>query len=187
MGRGLVLGTILGGVVLFFWGFLFHSVIPFANSTLHPFSNQDAVLQAALAGAPASGTYIVPNYSPDATPEQRKAVQEKAASGPIVLVAVRRDPVVLGRALGVQLGADLLAALFLTIVIMRSGASTALGRAGLLVVVALAGWAMRSLPSWNWFGFGFDYVLAELVDMVVGFFLAGLLISRFVPATPSIR
>jgi len=187
MGRGLVVGTILGGVVLFFWGFLFHSVIPFAKSTLNPFSNEAAVLQAALAGAPSSGTYIIPNYPPGATPEQQKAAQDKAARGPVVLVAVRRDPLVLGRAMGVQFLADLIAACFLTIVMMRSGSSTALGRAGLLVAVALAGWAMRSLPSWNWFGFGLDYILAELVDMVVGFFLAGLLIARFVPTSPSTR
>lgn len=181
MNKPLPLGTLLGGVILFLWGFVYHGVLPFANQTLHPFANEDQLTALVVAGAPRSGTYALPNAPPGATADQIKAVKERAARGPMMLAAVRVGPIDFGRLLAVQFGINLLTAFLATWLVLVARPVTLGGRVGFLVIVALAGWAARSLPSWNWYSFGTDHTIAELIDVVAGFALAGFAIGKVVP------
>jgi hypothetical protein len=181
MNKPLLLGTVLGAIVLFFWGFFYHGVLPVAEQTLHPFSNEEQITPLIVAGATRSGTYLIPNYPSGATAEQKKAVEERVAKGPTVVAAVRLESFNFGQTLVVQFVINLLTAFLLTWLVLVARPATLAGRSGFLVIVAMAGWAARSLPSWNWYSFGIDYTISELVDLVVGFGLTGLVIGKVVP------
>jgi hypothetical protein len=183
MDKRVLLGTVVGGVVLFFWGFVWHAVLPFAVQTLQPFSNEDQLAALIVAGTSRSGTHVIPKVQPGADAAQAKAMEERGMRGPMVVAAVRLGSFNFPKALMIQFGITLLAAFLGTWLVTVARPTTLSGRVGFLVIVALAGWTMHSLPSWNWYSFGIDYILCELIDVVVGFGLLGVVIHKVVEKT----
>jgi hypothetical protein len=182
MTKPLALGTIVGGVILFVWGAVYHAVLPFSNQAFLAFSNEDAVMQAITAGAPRSGVYFLPYIPQDRGDEAMKAAEEKMARGPFALASVRVGPMAsLGVLLGTQFVAHLLEAFLLTLPLLQARPPSYGGRILFLVAVALTGWLALSVPSWNWYSFSTGYILAELADVGIGSALAGLALARIVP------
>ena len=54
-------------------------------------------------------------------------------------------------------------------------------RVGAIALFGLFAWLSISVSYWNWYGFPSDFILAEGVDQVAGWLLAGLAIARIVP------
>lgn len=182
MTKPLAMGTLLGGVILFVWGAVYHAVLPFANQAFLGFTNEDAVMQAIVPNAPRSGVYFLPYVPQDKGDAAMKAAEEKMTRGPFVLASVRVGPMSsMGALLGTQFVLDLLVAFFLTLLLLQARPASYGARVGFLVSVALAGWLALSVPSWNWYAFSSGYVLAELGDVGVGFALAGLALAKVVP------
>jgi hypothetical protein len=180
MDKRVLLGTFVGAVVLFFWGALWHAALPFSVQALHPFSNEDQLSALIVAGTSRSGTHAIPDVRPGADAAQTKAREERAMKGPMVVAAVRLGPIDYATTLSVQFGINLLVAFLGTWLVTVARPITLSGRVGFLVIVALAGWAMRSLSSWNWYSFGIDYIASELIEVVVGFGLLGVVIHKVV-------
>ncbi len=62
------------------------------------------------------------------------------------------------------------------------------GRVLFVTLLGIFGFATVSVPYWNWYGFPTDFTLAEAIDHVVGWFLAGLVLAAIVrPITPKPR
>jgi len=61
MSKQMILGTVLGGIVLFVWGAIAWMFIPWPGQPLRAFKNEDAVTQAIVANATQSGNYLLPN------------------------------------------------------------------------------------------------------------------------------
>lgn len=181
----IILATVLGGVTFFVWGTISHTVIPFSENALLGFANEETVEQAIVANAPTSGVYFMP-YMPQRkegmTDEQydveRQKADKKMQQGTFVLASVRLGGMgSMGTYLLLQLVTDLLAALFVSLVLART-AGTVLNRAATAVIIGLAGFAATSLPQWNWYAFSTAFTLAELFNVVFGFLLAGLVMGR---------
>ena len=66
--KKILVSAILGGLVLFLWGFISHEVLPLYKSSMMKFTNEDAVSQMIVANAPASGVYFMP-YVPQTAKE----------------------------------------------------------------------------------------------------------------------
>jgi len=180
----ITLGTLLGGLVMFAWGAASHMVIPYGTLVFLRFSDEDTVARAISANAPRSGVYFLP-YMPEGDPAGMQAAQEKLARGPFVFAAVRAGA--MGETRGYfigQLVIDLLAGLLTTVLLLQARPATATARALFMGVVGLAAWVAASLPAWNWYAFSLAFTLASLLDLVVGFALAGLVISPFLPKRP---
>ena len=186
--KNLVLATVLGGIVFFLWGAVSHMLLPFSNNALLMFKDQDAVTRAILANAPISGVYFLPNMTERTsgmTQEEFDAANKKAEdqmmNGPFMLASVRVGPMGSYPAhFVIQLITDMLAALFICLVLARVQVSY-WNLVFLSLWVGLAGFAAFSLPQWNWYAFSNAFTIAELVDTIAGFFLAGMVIARFVP------
>jgi hypothetical protein len=179
MTKPLALGTLLGGLALFLWGALYHAALPFYTSSMQSFTNEDAVAQAVLAGAPRAGTYAVPHMPANATGEQRQAVEERAQRGPLVLAFVRPGPFgSMGTYLGRQLAIDLAVGLVATLILLLARPAGYGARVLLLVVVGLAVWLATGAPHWNWYASGAAYAMAELGEHLGGWALAGLVLAR---------
>ena len=182
MTKPLTLGTLLGGVILFAWGAVYHAVLPFANQAFLGFTNEETVTQAIVANAPRSGVYFLPYIPQDKGDAAMKAAEEKMTRGPFVLASVRVGPMSsMGALLGTQFVLDLLTAFFLTLLLLHARPKSYGGRVAFLVGVALGGWLAISAPSWNWYSFSGGYVVAELGDVGIGFALAGLALAKIAP------
>jgi len=184
--RTIAVASALGGLTLFVWGALSHTLVPLYNNALHRFTNQDAVTQAIATNAPQSGTYFLPNYpdySKAANDAERTAMREnmerQMMSGPAMFAHVRVGPMgSIAPNLVTELVANIIAALFLTILMSTATQLSLKMRMYFAVGVALVMVFDQSVSSWNWYGAGADFFVAETVDAVVGWALAGLVIGK---------
>lgn len=179
------LATVLGGLTLFIWGALSHYVLPFYNNALHKFTDQDAVRQAIIANTPRSGTYLLPNY-PDypenATDAEKKALDEEMnqqmQAGPFVFAHIRVESFHgFASHLALELLTNILAVVFVTLIIINLPATSIGGRVLLSTAIALVMVLDRSASTWNWYSAGADFFFAEFFDAVVGWGLVGLVIG----------
>ena len=78
--KSAVIGTVLGGVVLFVWSAISWMALPWHQKTMTPFKDDHAMAQAIVANADRSGVYFLPS-----------ADESLMASGPLVYAAIRRE------------------------------------------------------------------------------------------------
>jgi hypothetical protein len=86
-----LVAALLAAVVLFFWGFLWWTVLPFAGWTMKPAPNEEVVTATLKTNLPESGVYFLP--FPDQSPEAQEAMQKRHPEGPLVEVIYRKDGV----------------------------------------------------------------------------------------------
>jgi hypothetical protein len=183
--KRILLGGLLGGIVLFVWGFVSWAVLPWHEATLNVVSNEDAVLGAIAANATKRGIYLIPG-APDTTglsdEEAERREQEamkKMGEGPFVFAAVTpgRSPG-MGAALAGSFVIQFVSAALATFLLMRASAMPYLARTAFVMLLGLFAGIVVHLPHWNWWGFAMDYTLVGIADLVIGWFLAGLVVAR---------
>lgn len=189
--KKIAIAAVLGGIAFFLWGAISHTVLPFANNAFLQFTNEEAITQAILSHAPASGMYFLPwvPHSPEGmTEEEFKAAKKKAEdqlmNGPFILASVRLGPMgSFPNYLLIQLFTDMLTALAVCFVLLNTREMSFWNQVFTIEWIGLAGFAALSLPQWNWYAFSTAFTLAEMLDIVVGFFLAGMVIVKVLGGT----
>ena len=155
-------------MLVFAWGAVSWMVLPWHAQTLHPFLLEGAVQQSFDANAPASGIYLLP-----------RASHEKMPGGPFAFVVLKREGVGPMQELMLRaLGANVLAAVLVAFLLSLMGKAPYGKRLAATVVFALAAGAACYLPNWVWWGFPTDFTLLGLSDLVVGWFVAGLVMAK---------
>jgi hypothetical protein len=191
--KSLILGTILGGLAAFVWSSISWELIGWHEKTMIAFHNEDEVSAVIASHADQDGTYILPSMPPTAglTPEQKKnvmaAVMQKMQTGPIMVAAVR-----LGgfgsytRGLIVQLLSLMAAAFLLTWLLLQTCGLSYARRVAFLAIAGLAASVIVDLPNWNWWGFSGAYTAVNLLDSMLTWLVAGLVIAKVAnPARPA--
>jgi hypothetical protein len=74
---------------------------------------------------------------------------------------------------------EILGALLLTWLLLQTTGLSYWRRVAFVTTAALAVAVLAALPDWNWLGFSARYTAIVTTDMVLGWFLAGLVIARF--------
>ena len=178
-----ILGGLLGGLALFVWGMISHMALPLGEAGVRMMAPaaEDAVLAAMKSAMTERGLYIFPGMDmAKATEEEQKAWPAKYAAGPAGIVVFNPKPQgSFPTWLGIELAGNILAALMAAIVILHVPGSVGFLRRALLV--ALLGLLEAfdiDVSQWNWYSFPTLYMLAQLVDHTVGWFLAGLVLAR---------
>ena len=96
MGR-VILGGLLGGIVVFVWGYVSWMVLPWNQWPFRKFKSEAAVKALVSTGVEEDGVYLLPNANPDPdlSAEEKEAfqqqVQQDMESGPFLFATVRRD------------------------------------------------------------------------------------------------
>lgn len=186
MVKPLIKGTILGGIALFIWGAISWMVLPWHNFAMYGFKDEVAVTQTLFSNAPQNGIYILPNphrQGEESTQEEIKAKSsssmEQMIKGPVLFAAVSLDGS--GSMVKPMIGSlliQMLGALLVTFLILEKNNLTYWERVGFAVLFALAAGIVCHLPYWNWWSFSALYTLVTIMDLVVGWFLAGLVIAQ---------
>jgi hypothetical protein len=186
MMKSLVLGALLGGLVAFAWSFVSWMVLPWHNPGMISFSNETVVAQVLMDNATTSGMYILPGvpagYSKMQGAEKKaaeEAMEQRAKTMPFFYgVVLRSANFDMGKQMAVSVVFDVLAALLVTMLVMRTGGMTYAGRVMFIVTVALAAAVMCVLPNWVWWHYPTTVVVVGMADVVIGWFLAGLVIAK---------
>jgi hypothetical protein len=194
MRNQLVLGALLGGLVLFAWGFVSHGVLGWHEAQLRAFTNEPAVQETVVSGVSGSGLYLLPNLSPaqQGLPKEERAAAESAlmerfSRGPTVFAVVRVGsqasmPVLLGG----QLLLGILTALVATWLLAQAKIPTYGRRVAFVTALAVVLVLFAKLPHWLWWSFPTGFTLVESIDTVIAFALLGALLGRIVRPAGSV-
>lgn len=169
MARQLTLATIAGGVVLFFWGFIWYAALPFHASSMQAFSNDAAVAAALKDGTDGHGIYYYPS------------TQAEMATKPFAFVVY--DPAgspSMGALMLKGFFGNLIATLLVSLLLLTTvdPAASFGKRIGFVVVVFLAGGALCRLPDSAWWHYPNSYIAFEIAFLLVGGALVGLVCAK---------
>ena len=162
-----VLAVAAGGIVLFVWAFVSWTLLPWHDLAANRFTNEPAVVQALRENAPRAGVYHLPS-----APEQRRA----GARAAFVHVLPQGFEWNVVRALVGQW----IAALLVVLLLAHTAGLGYWRRVLFVVLVGLAAAFVNPLPYWDWFGLSARYVVVTLLDALIAWFLAGLVMAMLV-------
>ena len=182
------LGTILGAIILFVWSAIAWEVIPWPGEPLRNFTNEDAVAQAITANAPRSGVYLLPNMprrTPGMTDQQydaaTKAMIDKMTRGPVVFTSVRLEPFnSMAKPLVIQFLTQLIVALLATFLLLQTSGLSYKGRVLFVTAIGVLIFVGGHVDEWNWWSFSNAYMLMQMGALIIGWFLASLVMAKFV-------
>jgi hypothetical protein len=191
----ILLAGLAGGVAMFFWGFVAHMLLPLGEAGIQALPYQDKILPAISASVKKDGLYIFPwPESPAGTPmpmndETRKTAAELYKTSPHGLLLFYPPPAAMltGGQLLTEFATNCFSSLIAAMLVSRLLGSLAGFAARVIFVTAIglsAGIAVN-VPHWNWYGFPVAFTLAEIVEHVVGFAVAGLVIAAIIRPNPN--
>jgi len=189
--RTLVAG-IVGGAVVFLWGFVSHPLLGLTEQTIKPLPNE-ATMSPAVAGLDGPGIYLVPSFSHEEMKDEakHKAMEEKIEKGPNALIVRMPDnckmvPMQFAYSLGFDVLAALIAALFIGASTSMAGALPRAIAGGGLGVFA---WCSSNAQYWVFYHFPWEFERAELINSVVAWSAAclvmALILKQKKPAAPA--
>ena len=175
--KGVVIGSVIAAVALFFWGFLFWAVSPFPYRVMKPVPDVPALQQALMAALPETGVYLFPHPSQGTEEETQKKL---AAGGFGRAIFVREGATMGGGTFGLGFLHYLATTLLLALLLRASGGASYGARLGIVTLAGLAGalYADFTKPIWM-----FEPVGAHALDFVYelsSFVIAGLVLAKFV-------
>jgi hypothetical protein len=179
----ILMAGLIGGIVMFIWGSVVHTLLPIGEMGLHVPTDQPAALSALAQTAKAGeGIYMYPSMAPEQMGDKAAmaAFVEANKDSPFAFVVYQPggNPIFGSMApnLVKQLVSDILAALVAAWIL----AMLVTGFQKRVVVASALGlfaWLTISVPYWNWYMFPVSFTLGALIEQVVGWGLAGAAIA----------
>jgi hypothetical protein len=171
-----------GAAVMFVWGAVSHLVL-FKGTGFSRLPNEDRIVTELRGSIREEGLYFFPSpdFSGNATPEAKAAWEAKFSAGPTGMIVYHPEgsSPVSGAKLLIQFFSHLIGAAIATLVASFIG-KPYWTRVLVIGLLGAFGPLTLGLISWNWYGFPTAFFLAQLVDMVVGWSLAGMAIARLI-------
>jgi hypothetical protein len=182
--KKMIIATLLGGLTMFIWGGFSHLVL-FIGTGFRPLANEDKVMEVLKTNIPEQGLYFFPGKDfRNSTKEQDAIFERKFRDGPVGLLVYRPiggNPFEVSKLI-TQLMSTLLSVFIAALIASLIFA----GYWKRVIIVSLLGLLACSAVSsiyWNWYEFPTSFFIAQIFDMVIGFFLAGLVICKIIPKT----
>lgn len=176
----LLLAGILGGIIMFAWGAVFHMTVPMERIGVKLLSNEEVLTTAFKENISEPGVYMLPGMNmATATEAEQTAWAAKYQAGPTAFVVYNPtgDNPSVGKFLGLEFASNVVAAILVAFIFALTGATTFVGRVTMITVIGLAGWVSISFSYWNWYRFPKEMILAEGIEQAVGWFISGIVIA----------
>ncbi len=183
----ILLGGVVAGVVIFFWGFVAHMLLPLGEMGLQTVPNEEALTAAMKNDVRQHGLYFVPgrDMGKSQSQEEMQAHMDKIARGPYGFMVIYPDgrDASLSKRLPIEFGTNVLCALLAAILVsqLRPGFIV---RVACVTLVGILASIMTLVPYWNWYGFPTDFTLAQIVENTIGWLLAGFVLASIVRISP---
>ncbi|WP_456408333.1 hypothetical protein [Thiolapillus sp.] len=186
--KNILVGGVLAGVVLFLWGAVAHMLLPIGQMGMQELPHSTSVTYALDLALEDPGLYVFPWMDPEQEMSKKALAdwEEAYRDGPVGFILYRPhggEPMS-ARKFVLQFATDIVAGLLVAVLL----SFTALSFAGRLLFVTAVGafsWITSSIPWWNWYGFPQDFVVGAGIYMIVGWFLAGLVLAALGDKTSS--
>jgi hypothetical protein len=189
MAKKVILAGILGGIVMFLWGGLWHDQLPVALAGLRSLPNEQAVLATMKANIPEPGMYLFPGLgvADDAPFAQKKAamkkLEENPPSGPQgVLIYQPVGAGLSAKMLITEAVTNIVQALLVAFLVAQVGVRRFSSRLGFAFVVGLVASITTNISLWNFYSFPSAWVLGQISFLVLGYFLVGIIVAAIVKA-----
>jgi hypothetical protein len=194
--KHIIVGGIVGGIILFLWGWMSWTVLPLHNSSVRAIENEDRVAEVLSTSIGAHGVYVlphVPDQNADMSAEELQIAMDdwtkKYQQGPLAMIVYDprgADPMMPSVMVN-GFVINVLAAMMVVWLLSRSTAMTAslVGRISYCGVIGVLISFSSHLMMWNWMNFPLDYTTAMVADTVIGWLLAGAGIGAIVKAPAS--
>jgi hypothetical protein len=186
--KRVISGTLLGGIALFVWSAISHSVL-LIGAGFSPLPDEDKIISTLNSSIKEQGLYFFPGKDfRRSTPEQEATWLEKYRTGPAGMIIYRPvggEPFSPNKLL-IQLLASFVTAGIISFVISLIAASY-WERVAATTLLGLLACSAVSIIYWNWYEYPTSFFAAQIVDQVVGFFLAGLVIAKIATSRKSDR
>ena len=177
----IVVAGFLGAIMLFLWGFFSWAILPLHKTTIHTLSNEDIIVAAFKAGNLETGTYMVPGMAGESE-ASKKAHSEKMKSGPIAMIHYSTngyeevDVMYMLRGFLIEFLAAMMAASLLG-KLSWSLASKFGARVRFVLMLGIFLAIATRLSDWAWLGYPAGFTISLIIDDIIGWALAGLVIA----------
>lgn len=164
-------GTVVGGLVLFFWGFVVHVFIGWYDTAYDRFPDEQSILRVMEQHAPEGGLFFVPFETVAGEPSDMEVFLN---ARPSMAQPELLEELVIGLLINVL-------SVFLVICLFAIANMSAYWQ--WVKGFALSGLIIGFVPGayyWNWFGFPLSYSVLSVLDATVGWALAGLAVAWLV-------
>ena len=190
-----LLAGLAGGVVLFFWGFVSHMLLPLGEAGISTLTYEEELLPAISKRVTKPGLYQFPwpESSPGTPmPESAEAMEKaeemhKTMPHGLLIFHPSTGPFSMTPHLIVEFATNVVSSLIAAaLVCMTIGSLGSFAKRMLFVTaIGLSAGIAVNVPYWNWYEFPTTFTLAQIVLHVVGFALVGAVIAAIIkPAAP---
>ena len=174
--------ALMGGLIVFIWGLFSWMVFPWHQTCMKRFVCEQGVADMIRENAPESGMYILPNtfYSGDVCPVDMKKSVKMMENGPFMFASIKQEgmgKMTLGSFV-LSLILQVIGAFIVTWMLMQTKGLSFYQQIGFFTLFGLSIGLLGSLPDWNWWGFSFCYVAVNVIDLVIGWTLAGFAVAK---------
>lgn len=182
-------GALLGGLVLWFWSFVYWALSGIPIQGMTAFKDPAAVERVLRENAPTPGYYAIPNPVPPAGADpatfaetrMKKVSEDFFFAGSVTVGGLGS----IGSQMGRSIAGNLLAAGVATALLLHTVGLGFLGRLLFVEALAVLAWTVGVWPMAVWWGQPCGFVLLQLLDFLIGWGLAGAALAWLVgEATP---
>lgn len=178
--RKFLLAAFVGSIAMFIWGAFSHMVL-ITGIGYKPLPNESSVIKTLEDSISEKGLYFFPGKDfENSNSVEEKQWLNKYENGPVGLLIYRPlggNPFS-AKKLIIQYLAYLLSS-FLSLLIISNSKGSYWKNVLIVSLIGLIGCLSVSIIYWNWYEYPNSFIAAQFADITIGFFLLGLVISKF--------
>lgn len=174
--KNLVKGAIIGGLIAYMWGFVSWGVMSWHLDSMHSMKNESQVLSVLSESTEGKkAVYIVPSW------DSSEASKEKSYK-PFAMVTFLPQGLSTDMTKNhiISLLTQILVGLLITLLLSKTGNKSYWCKVSFVTIVGLTIGVASYLPLWNWWEMPMDYMIPGFADLIIAWFLAGLVMAKFV-------
>lgn len=178
--KKILLAAFAGSITMFIWGTISHMFL-ITGIGYKPLPNESKVMQTLKDTISKKGLYFFPGKDfKNTTSDEEKQWLNKYENGPVGLLIYRPiggNPFSVNKLI-VQYLAYLLSS-FLSLLVLANSKGSYWKNVLTVSLIGLIGCLSVSVIYWNWYEYPNSFIAAQFADITIGFFLLGLVISKF--------
>ena len=177
--KKVLIATLVGAVILFFWQFLAWSMLPVHQAEYGYSANQDRIMEALNQNLTEDGTYYLPNVAPGTSNEASQAFMESNAGKPWASISYHKAyNANMGMNMTRGMAADLLAVFLLVWLLLKFQTLDLKTALQASLFVGIIGYLTIPYLNSIWFD---TNSIGYLVDAIVPWGLVGLWLGWWLP------
>ena len=177
-----LVASLVGMIIIFAYQALSWMVLPVHKNAFSYNKSQDTIMTVLSQHLNADGIYHMPSTPPDASMQEHEDMMKKMEGKPWAIINYHASA---SNAMGVQMFYGLLfnlvCILLIIMVINRASMVFATFGSKLMLVMTFSVFLVFGGPlmSWNWWFYPTNYVIGDVIDIIVGWLLCGLWLSWY--------